>query len=76
MPRLSITLLGLRAHELHRLVDVAQVAAAAGIDDVQVSEHVLMQVRAYGRFFHELDEPMPAPLVTLAIACFREPGVA
>jgi probable F420-dependent oxidoreductase len=60
------------ASELHRLVQVARQAEAAGADYVTVPEHVLMGPNASAQDPwsdwepHHLDLPWPEPLLTLA----------
>lgn len=79
-PRLSITMLGFGADHLHTMTNVAREAERAGVDAIQMPEHVIMHGKArdtfpaeYGAFFHELDEPMPDPFVTLgAISAVTE----
>src|SRR2546423_3146122 len=60
------------ASELHRLVEVARLAEAAGADYVTMPEHVLMGPNASAQDPwsdwepHHLDIPWPEPLLTLA----------
>ncbi len=67
--RVSVTFLGFSTDELPRMVDVAREAEAAGIDDIQLSEHVVLgshpeTFMGGAGFMHELDEAFADPLVS------------
>jgi len=72
-PRVSVTLSGfsrLFGSSLAGLIEAARVADAAGIDQLAMTDHVVMGERRdrypYGRFPFGADEPWPEPLTTLA----------
>jgi probable F420-dependent oxidoreductase len=60
----------LSSHNLPVLLDVARQAEDAGLDDLAISEHVVMAHRPdkypFGAYPHRFDEPWPEPLTTLA----------
>lgn len=60
-----------RAHEQHRIVDLARAADDAGIDTVVHSDHVVMGERTdrypFGTFPYPSDSPWLEPLTALAV---------
>src|SRR5579871_366257 len=58
------------SHNLPRLLDFARLAEDLGVDDVGLSEHLVMAHRPEkygpGSAPHHFDEPWPEPLTTLA----------
>jgi probable F420-dependent oxidoreductase len=56
--------------DLGRLVETARVADASGVDQIVLTDHVVMGPRTdrypFGRFPFPLEEPWPEPLTTLA----------
>ncbi len=57
-------------HQLPQLIDVAHMADEAGVDDVSVSDHVIMANKPekfpYGAYPHRIEEQYPEPLTLLA----------
>jgi len=71
--RISVTVSGLSmlyGEDLSGLVETARVADAAGVDQLVLTDHVVMGPRTdrypFGRFPFPLEEPWPEPLTTLA----------
>jgi probable F420-dependent oxidoreductase len=58
------------ADQLRKLLDVARMVEANGIDDLAMSEHVIMankpETYPFGRYPHTIGEPFPEPMATLA----------
>jgi len=71
--RISVTVSGLSrlyADGLAGLVETARVADACGVDQIVVTDHLMIGPRTdrypYGRFPFPVEEPWPEPLTTLA----------
>jgi probable F420-dependent oxidoreductase len=66
-PRIALNLLGFAPDQVHRMVEVAQYAESRGIDDLTLSEHVVMSVdqQANPSRVHTYDDVLPEPMVTL-----------
>jgi probable F420-dependent oxidoreductase len=58
-----------KAHELPKLLAVARMAEDLGVDDLGLSEHVIMAYNSatypFGRYPHTTEEPFPEPMMTL-----------
>ena len=72
-PRLSVTLVGLHKKfgpDPRVLVEVARMADGAGVDQIALSDHVVMgrhtELYPYGRFPFPPEDPWPEPLTVLA----------
>lgn len=71
--RISVTVSGLSmiyGEDLGELIETARVADACGVDQIVLTDHVVMGPRTdrypFGRFPFPLEEPWPEPLTTLA----------
>jgi probable F420-dependent oxidoreductase len=66
-PRIALALGNFAPDHLHRMMEVAGYADARGIDDLTISEHVVMSADqgANPSQVHSYDDVLPEPMVTL-----------